>query len=577
MSLINAEERTTDSLLVQAPPIVIERLIAWGKNVNKLREYFTGVAKIHKETAKQFNQLAEEIFISPAPFLVQLQHIYSGIRDETRVIADQHRKLSANADSIAADLANLISEIEKCRKHDVDSTERLAKQVRAERAESVRLTAQLRSHISSFDKNLTITSKTDPYVVSREIVHQFAKQEKQEQRLLKSVFEMEQTSQDLDVKIVGTIQLAWQRYEQSQAAMSASVAVGHTKLMSMVSSLEPSSEWLAFAGPSGYIFHPNMPPPTVKFSDSHLSIKPRREGPLDRIKRKIIGKNKKQGYFVLTRANFLHQYGNPDPMSSEGRKPVFSLYLPACKLSALSNAQAKVHAFSIAGRTENPGSAKAFIPKSLHSNGHAQLSAERTILVEWWNVMAPLCEVYGVSPELIDVLEDDSPRDEEADEETPGDEPEVDLDHVNGYAEAPNVTNTNDARLGGHGQPTRRATYPESPSNPHFVTEADVKVQLHPSNANRTPPGANPMHIMEMNGQSSTSGMPSQLTDMAQGDAGGREWTSGNGNRDRSPYPGDAAGERTPIPGQLQSWPSWQSVLLVAIAAFLVAHQVGLI
>ncbi|KAJ7649143.1 hypothetical protein DFH06DRAFT_1421680, partial [Mycena polygramma] len=397
MSLINAEERFPENLPVLAPAFLIERFGAWGIHVKKLGEYFEGVAKVHKQTADQFNKLAKDLPFPGNQFLGGLQQvIYNGIRDETRVIADQHTKLGERiTNSIVTDLKKLTTGIGEHRKKIINGSAKLAAQVAKERRASDSLVAELSSCISSFDEKLAITSKTDPYVTRRAVFHQFAQQEQQERRLIKSFIETQNCSKSFDETIVGAIKSAWQRYEDWQTDMSAFVAFGHSKLVNDVGALAPGCEWVAFAGTSGYIVNPNTPPPTIKFTQSHRSIRAVCSGPLNRIR---VIKDSEEWYFVLTRAKFLHQYKSSDPTSPEGDKPVFSLYVPKCKLSAPSSKTATVHAFSIAGRTENSGTTKTIL-----NTDHAQLSAQdRKVMMGWWNSMTQMCKEYSTTDKPTD-------------------------------------------------------------------------------------------------------------------------------------------------------------------------------
>lgn len=84
--------------------ILIERFVAWKSIVKQLIAYFEGVADIENNTAKELTRLGGVIqvpFRSGNQFLGEggLQDVYYGIRDKTRLIADQHANLGRTIDS----------------------------------------------------------------------------------------------------------------------------------------------------------------------------------------------------------------------------------------------------------------------------------------------------------------------------------------------------------------------------------------------------------------------------------------------------------------------------------------------
>ncbi|KAJ7483921.1 hypothetical protein B0H11DRAFT_1914414 [Mycena galericulata] len=58
----------------------------------------------------------------------------------------------------------------------------------------------------------------------------------------------------------------------------------------------------------------------------------------------------RESFFVLTSARFLHEYASSDPMSSGGKEPLFSLFLPMYTLGPPCAASAKSRKFHIEGR-----------------------------------------------------------------------------------------------------------------------------------------------------------------------------------------------------------------------------------
>ncbi|KAF7335663.1 PH domain-containing protein [Mycena venus] len=399
--------------------ILIERFVAWKAIVKQLVAYFEGVADIHNNTAKELTKLGAVIqvpFRAGNQFLGEggLQDIYYDIRDKTRAIADQHANLGRTIDSsIVQHLQKLRTEIKAHIKNVQNDTGKLATNVAKERELSTRLIAELSSGISAFKNTpLAVTSKTDPYVANAAVVRQLTKQVHEENLLQKSIIIMQQNSAHFEEGIVRAIQSAWQTYDEWQARMGASIATTHTALTAHMGSLAPDREWLAFSGRSDHLLDPETPlrnPSTIIYpSKDDPSVAPVHTGLLERKKRYT--RTYRESFFVLTPAGFLHEYGSSDPMSPNGREPLFSLFLPMCTLGPPSSASAKSHKFHIEGRKDGSGTTKSgSVRRSLslsrlRGSEHAWSfrARSREDMMEWWNDIRMLCARYLVASEQME-------------------------------------------------------------------------------------------------------------------------------------------------------------------------------
>ena len=134
--------------------------------------------------------------------------------------------------------------------------------------------------------------------------------------------------------------------------MSTSVQQTWRQLEGETASLAPDSEWNTFFSGPNQLLDPGMPrrnPETIEYpGKGDPSAVPTRTGRLNRKKR--FTRTYSEAYFVLTPAGFLHEFASSDPASPDSSTPSFSLFLPACTLSAPSGESAKSHKFHIEGR-----------------------------------------------------------------------------------------------------------------------------------------------------------------------------------------------------------------------------------
>jgi hypothetical protein len=194
--------------------------------------------------------------------------------------------------------------------------------------------------------------------------------------------------------------------------MGASIATTHTELTTHMASLAPDREWLAFSGRSDHLLDPETPlrnPSTIVYpSKDDPSVAPVHTGLLERKKRYT--RAYRESYFVLTAAGFLHEYGSSDPMSPNGREPLFSLFLPMCTLGPPSAASAKSHKFHIEGRKDGSGTTKggsvrrSLSISRLRGGEHAWSfrARSREDMMEWWNDIRMLCARYLVASEQME-------------------------------------------------------------------------------------------------------------------------------------------------------------------------------
>ncbi|KAG2120224.1 hypothetical protein DEU56DRAFT_835703 [Suillus clintonianus] len=394
--------------------ILIERFVSWKAIVKQLISYFEGVADIENNIAKEYTKLGAVIqvpFRSGNQFLGEggLQDVYYGIRDKTRVIADQHANLGRTVDSsIVQHLQKLHAEIKAHIKNVQNDTGKLATSVAKERELSGRMIGELATSVSIFKNTpMGVTNKSDPYVANIAVMRQLQKQVHEENALQKSIIIMQQNSAHFEEGIVRAIQSAWQTYDEWRSRMTNSVQdTWHTMGRNMVS-LAPDREWISFSARSDHLLDPETPlrnPETIQYpSKEDTSVIAVHTGHLERKKR--FTRTYREAYYVLTPAGFLHEFATSDPSQSGSQTPIFSLFLPACTLGPPSTPSSKSHKFHIEGRKDGTGTTKhgSFkLPMTGGQHAWSFRSRSHEDMMEWWNDVRMLCARYLVASEQMD-------------------------------------------------------------------------------------------------------------------------------------------------------------------------------
>ncbi|KAI0031133.1 hypothetical protein K488DRAFT_52764 [Vararia minispora EC-137] len=410
-SLIKRNIQPTD---LKPSDVLIERFVSWKAIVKQLIAYFEGVADIENNTAKELTKLGAVIqvpFRSGNQFLGEggLQDIFYGVRDKTRVIADQHANLGRTIDSsIVQHLQKLRVEIKAHIKNVQNDTGRLATSVAKERELSAKLISELATNVSVFKNTpLQVTSKTDPYVANMAVARQLQKQVHEENALQKSIIIMQQNSAHFEEGIVRAIQSAWQTFDEWQSRMSAAVQETWRGLGTHMASLQPDHEWIAFSARSDHLLDPETPlrnPEIIQYpAKEDPAVLPVHTGYMERKKR--FTRSYREAYYVLTPAGFLHEYSSSDPTIATS--PTFSLFLPLCTLGPASPQNAKSHKFHIESRRDGQGSTKTGSFRrgiGMGGGGHAWSFRARSHedMMEWWNDTRMLCARYLIASEHME-------------------------------------------------------------------------------------------------------------------------------------------------------------------------------
>jgi hypothetical protein len=368
-------------------------------------QYFEGIADIEYNTAKELTKLGGVIqvpFREGSQFLGEngIQDIYYGIRDKTRVIADHHANLAKTVEgSIVQHLQKLRAEIKAHVKNIQQDTGKLANSVAREREMSTKMIADLARSITLLKNTpMSVTAREDPYSTNVAVAKQLQRQVNEENALQKSIVIMQQNSAHFEEGIVRSIQSAWQTFDEWSGRMSAQVQDTWLGLGVHMRSLQPNSEWIAFAARSDHLIDPDTPlrnPETIEYPGKEdPSVIPVHQGILERKKR--FTKSYKESFYVLTPSGYLHEMTSSDPTKSGA--PALSLFLPECTLGAPSTMASKSHKWHITA-----GSPQKGIQKALGRGEHAYTFRARSHdeMMEWWNDIKQLSKVYLTTSEQM--------------------------------------------------------------------------------------------------------------------------------------------------------------------------------
>lgn len=169
------------------------------------------------------------------------------------------------------------------------------------------------------------------------------------------------------------------------------------QLAVLMRSVQPTTEWIAFASRTDHLLDPDTPlrnPEAISYpGKDDPSVIPVHSGILERKHR--FTKSYHEGYFVLTPAGWLHQYRSSD--LSKHPHPEMSLFLPECTLGAPSTVHSKSHKFHLEAGKKSAGG----MPFSNHVEYSFRARSHDEVM-EWWNDAKQLSKVYLTTSEAMD-------------------------------------------------------------------------------------------------------------------------------------------------------------------------------
>jgi len=395
-------KKVTGPLELRPSDILIDRFTEWKSITKSLISYFEGIADIENNTSKELYKLGGVIqvpFRQGNQFLGEggMQDVFFGIREKTRAIADHHANLAKTVEmSIVQHLQKLRAEIKAHIRNIQLDTGKLANSVAKERELSTKVITDLARSITMLKNTpMSVSSKEDPWLANMIVARQLAKQVQEENALQKSIIIMQQNSAHFEEGVVRALQTAWETFDNWAGRMSAQVQESWQMMGVQMKSVQPNTEWIAFAARSDHLLDPETPlrnPEHINYpGKDDPSVIAINTGMLDRKKR--FTKSYSEGFYVLTAAGYLHEHTSSDV--TKHPEPRLSIFLPNCTLGAPTGVHARSHKFSI-----TLGKGKGI---SLgRSDGYTLRARSHDELMEWWNDCKQLSKVYLTSSEAMD-------------------------------------------------------------------------------------------------------------------------------------------------------------------------------
>ncbi|CAD6567139.1 MAG: hypothetical protein CYPHOPRED_001457 [Cyphobasidiales sp. Tagirdzhanova-0007] len=393
-------KKNTGPMDLRPSDILIERFEAWKNVAKNLIDYFEGIADIEANTAKELTKLGGVIqvpFRAGNQFLGEggIQDVFYNVREKTRTIADHHANLAKTVEgSIVQHLQKLRAEIKAHIKNIQMDTGKLAASVAREREMSTKVITDLARSITMLKNTpMGVTAREDPWYTNQLVATQLQKQVQEENALQKSIIIMQQNSAHFEEGVVRALQSAWETFDTWSGRMSTSVQQTWETMGTLMKSVSPDTEWIAFAARSDHLLDPETPlrnPDHINYpGKDDPSVIPVHTGLLERKKR--FTSSYKEGYYVLTPSGYLHEHASSDSYSGNQSAPKLSVFLPNCTLGAPSGAHATSHKFHIEPTKKSVGGT-AF---TFRARSHEEM-------YEWWNDIKQLSKVYLTASEAMD-------------------------------------------------------------------------------------------------------------------------------------------------------------------------------
>ncbi|KAH9811880.1 Pleckstrin domain-containing protein [Melampsora americana] len=376
--------------------ILIERFQVWKSVCDTLITFFKGVNRVEQEASNELHRLGNAVHevlpLRSSQFLNEggIQDILYGVRENTRVIAEEHDALAKVVhSSIVSHLQKLKNEVKLHILNIIQDTGRLATLVARERESSIRLITSLTRSIAFVKHSpLNLESRQDPWLCNQLVLEQLRKQVQEENMLQKSILIMQTNSAQFEEGLVRAIQSIWAVYHEYNTRKSGEVYNRWASSANLIDAISPTTEWEAFSSRENCLLDPDTPlrnPQKINYPGiGDPCTIPIHQGIL--LRKKRYTRSYGEGYFVITPAGYLHEFKSSDIRKSS--TPELSIFLLECTLGPPSHFQARTQKFDlILGKKSKFNRGQAYTFRAKNNNE----------LMIWWNALKELCKVYLIS------------------------------------------------------------------------------------------------------------------------------------------------------------------------------------
>ncbi|KAF9356435.1 hypothetical protein BGX34_009935 [Mortierella sp. NVP85] len=343
--------------------ILYDRLTAYHAVIKNLQHYFNELAMVEHEAAKVTHKASTTVaipFRDGQQFLGRggLQDVCVGLRESSQTRSEQHTAAAKFIEeTIVKNIRRLKRDIKVKSKWLKNDANLYATRVFKEREESQNKIRDMAKAIGLFENSGGHQSDmekmhSDPYIINLALRHQLAKQVHEENLFARALLQCQEEMMVFDKHIIGEIKQIIRSFAQYQLGnASPGFSRSWVPAETALNTLQDDAEWKHFMERNGNSLFPSdlvdadpealdypckNSPYTVPVKTAHMS------------RQSSVLKNWKDGYFVMTKAGWLHVFPSAD--LKEDPNPERSIYLPTAILGPHSDATQKQHVFSLEGK-----------------------------------------------------------------------------------------------------------------------------------------------------------------------------------------------------------------------------------
>ncbi|KAF8476875.1 hypothetical protein BDZ91DRAFT_646953 [Kalaharituber pfeilii] len=375
-----------------------ERLRAWKHVIARLQDYVEAHESLHKTLSKEYEKVGKTIAdpLKQSEMFTQqsggVQAFFENIRTNNQSISVSHLETSrALRNGLLPQLERLHAEIKAKQKELNSGATKGTKAVTKAREHTKKHIDQLATVTGQFDPagaSKLSDPVNDPYIVKRQVLHKLHKQVMDENAQRQDLLAVQNGFQTFEAHVIQTIQASLNEFYQIIGGQQEKVKGLYGDIIGTASRLPLDFEWNSFVQRYGHVLidpaSPNREVASIVFpNQDHPGTKPLIEGALQR-KGKLLGRYS-TAYYVVTPSKYLHEFEHSDNHNVKEPDPELSLYLPDCKIGALSASPGAK--FTLSGKDANKN------PKLTREHDFVFKGTTHAEAQKWWEIISHACGV----------------------------------------------------------------------------------------------------------------------------------------------------------------------------------------
>jgi hypothetical protein len=343
-----------------------ERLVAWKHICGHLEDWIIVVSKDQTSQAKEQEKILKTLnnpIKEPHHFdtaLGGITGLLENIRANTLAQSNMHTETSITLTSQVLPVLELLhAGIKSKDKELTGGAAKGSKNIDASWSATQKHIELLRHNIAIVDSIVgtvggRVDAKNDPYVLQRGVYYRLNRQLLEENSNRQELLDAQSQFQQFEAHIMDTIQSAMNSFHQIMGGQAERQKAIYADIASASQNIPVDHEWNGFVQRNRKVLiDPNAPPRSmdnISFpNQGHRTTKPLIEGTLERKSRGVSAlKGYSSGYYVVTRAGFLHKYKDNDNYRKDPI-PEVSLYLPDSTAGALDGTKFTIKGKDLSG------------------------------------------------------------------------------------------------------------------------------------------------------------------------------------------------------------------------------------